>query len=433
MFSAPQVEILINEVSQNLHQLFGPNSKENRMNAWREVMEEVNKAGPTSHTIEECRVRWNNYRTALKRQVRRSHQTLHLLDTILSERDMRIVRYFVIDEEICAELEENPPDNLIIGAGPDGGPLSVSHNDRLPSSLLLSSEQPSTSQLPVASDGTTDFVRADESQQRPLDLNGKLEHLIKLQKCNNGLLTSIRDGICDSVDQQKEMLHMQKFMFTQETAKDYSGVYEVSLKRQKKRERHAEDRPLIQRGCREVEEFASGSTMAYRRGRNLNDELVHTTVEAERGPRGRFLIPPRKGNFPCLGCVCCRNLMKGHTFRHPLTGKQFPIRSRYTCNTSYVVYLLTCPCGLGYVGETTQEVKKRIVKHKSTIRTENKDSPVSKHFVELKHSVNQLRFRVIDHVPKQPRGRDRVLLLKQKELKWIQMLDTMAPKGLNLG
>ncbi|XP_066465116.1 uncharacterized protein [Eleutherodactylus coqui] len=230
MFSAPQVEILINEVSQNLHQLFGT-SIENRMNAWREVMEEVNKAGPTSQTLEECRVRWNNYRTKLKRQVRKKSEILHLLDTILSERDMRIVRYFHIDEAVRMELEENRPDNLIIEDDPDGGPLSVSHNDRLPSSLLLSSEQPSTSQLPVASDGTTDFVRADESQQRPKDLNAKLEHLIKLQKCTNGLLTSIRDGICDSVDEQKEMLRMQKLMSTQETAKDYSGVYEVSLKR----------------------------------------------------------------------------------------------------------------------------------------------------------------------------------------------------------
>ncbi|XP_066462015.1 uncharacterized protein [Eleutherodactylus coqui] len=244
MFSAPQVEILINEVSQNLHQLFGPNSIENRSSAWEKVMAEVNRAGQTSHTIKECKVRWSTYKTKLKRQVRKKSEILHLLDTILSERDMKIVKYFNIDEEIAKEPKGNPSDEVIVGDSPDGGPLSESDNDSW-SELFLSSEEFSSSNP----DGTTDFATADESQQRPLDSDAK-EQLIELQKCHNDLLTSIRDGIRDSVAQQKEMLHMQKkmlhlqkLMSTQETAKDYSGVYEVSLKRQEKKQIHGEDRP----------------------------------------------------------------------------------------------------------------------------------------------------------------------------------------------
>ncbi|XP_066462014.1 uncharacterized protein [Eleutherodactylus coqui] len=238
-FSAVQVERLITEISQNLDQLFKANSREKKISAWREVMKEVNKAGPTSHTIGECKVRWNSYKRSLKQKVRRSSESLHQLETILGKRDMRIVRYFHIDEAIRTELEENRPDDLIVEDGPDGGPLSGFHNDSL-SSLLLSSEESSSSNLSVALNGTTDLATADESPQQPLELEAKLEQLIELQKFTNGLLTSIRDGICD---QQKEMLHMQKLISTQETAKDYSGVYEVSLKRQEKKQRHGEDRP----------------------------------------------------------------------------------------------------------------------------------------------------------------------------------------------
>ncbi|CAJ0965397.1 unnamed protein product [Ranitomeya imitator] len=96
------------------------------------------------------------------------------------------------------------------------------------------------------------------------------------------------------------------------------------------------------------------------------------------------------------------------------------------------VYLMSCPCGLMYVGETTMEVRQRISKHKSTIRTNLTDLPIPKHFSECRHSVNQLRFRVIDGVPTLRRGGDRNLILKQKELRWISVLGTLQPKGLNL-
>ncbi|XP_066462009.1 uncharacterized protein [Eleutherodactylus coqui] len=231
-FGTLQVERLVTEISQNLDQLFKANSREKRNSAWREVMKEVNKAGPTSHTISECKVRWNTYKRSLKQKVAKS-ESLQQLEITLSKTDIKIVKYFHIDDAIGTELEENPSDD------PDGEPLSWTHNDSLLSSLLLPSEQSLSSNLPVAS-CTTNLTTADESQQRPEDLNAKLEQLIELQKCTNGLLTSIRDGICD---QQKEMLHMQKLMSTQETTKDYSGVYEVSLKRQEKKQRHGEDRP----------------------------------------------------------------------------------------------------------------------------------------------------------------------------------------------
>lgn len=48
----------------------------------------------------------------------------------------------------------------------------------------------------------------------------------------------------------------------------------------------------------------------------------------------------------------------------------------------------------------SQEVKYRITKHKSTLRKGLTDLPVPANFLEKAHTISQLRFRVIDGVPK---------------------------------
>ncbi|CAJ0927124.1 unnamed protein product [Ranitomeya imitator] len=156
---------------------------------------------------------------------------------------------------------------------------------------------------------------------------------------------------------------------------------------------------FLQRGLPSVVGFRSPPMMSFRRGRNLKDKLVRSDIGSERTLTQQFFGTARHGNFPCLGCACCNNLLKGEFFHHPHTGKKIYLKERYTCLSSYVVYMIVCPCGLAYVGETTTAVKVRISKHKSTIRTGLTDLPIPKHFVDMRHSVNQLRFRVIDSVP----------------------------------
>lgn len=78
------------------------------------------------------------------------------------------------------------------------------------------------------------------------------------------------------------------------------------------------------------------------------------------------------------------------------------------------------------------EVRLRINKHKSTIRTKQLDLPVAAHFNNMGHAVSQLKFKVIDGVALLRRGGDRQKLLFKKLLFWIFSLETMSPKGLNL-
>ncbi|OCT90306.1 hypothetical protein XELAEV_18018918mg [Xenopus laevis] len=97
----------------------------------------------------------------------------------------------------------------------------------------------------------------------------------------------------------------------------------------------------------------------------------------------------------------------------------------------FAIYVIKCPCGFLYVGQTTRQVRDRIREHKSAIKTKKVDQAVAGHFVELGHGIHQLKFQVVDHVPPLRRGGDRAKRLLKKEASWIRRLDTLTPNGLN--
>lgn len=190
---------------------------------------------------------------------------------------------------------------------------------------------------------------------------------------------------------------------------------------------------LLQMGCPDMEAFGIPPLMSFKRDKNLRDSLVQADIGSQKTKVAqRTLLPSKMGNFPCLHCSCCNNLIKGDTFTHPLSGKKFQIKQRFTCTSSYVIYMIICPCGICYIGETTQEVKCRIIQRKSTIRRGLVDLPVPAHFIAKSHTVSQLRYRVIDGIPRSRRGGDRQQILKKRELFWIYSLETLSPKGMNL-
>ncbi|XP_066441337.1 uncharacterized protein [Eleutherodactylus coqui] len=176
---------------------------------------------------------------------------------------------------------------------------------------------------------------------------------------------------------------------------------------------------VLARSHPDIVEFTDPPMMAYRRARNLKDRLVCTSSPGPSGSIQRTLAPIKNGNFPCLGCASCHNMVKGDSFAHPRTGKRFRIRGWYSCWSAFVVYLISCPCGLQYVGQTTTEVRKRMSNHKSNIRTRKLDLPIPRHFEDHNHSISQFRFMVIDSVERDERGGDRERRLKLLEAKWI--------------
>ncbi|XP_071986734.1 uncharacterized protein [Engystomops pustulosus] len=190
--------------------------------------------------------------------------------------------------------------------------------------------------------------------------------------------------------------------------------------------------PILHKGHPSVTEFQQPFLPCFKRPPNLKDKLVKADIgTTSKISRQSFLRTPKRGTFPCLHCAQCTNIQRGDSFTHPLSGKRYSIRGYYTCDTDYCVYLIKCPCGLAYIGETTQRIRDRICKHKSTIRLNNTLLPIPAHFLEARHSINQLKFQIIEHVEMPRRGGDRVGLLKKRESYWIHTLQTLQPDGLN--
>lgn len=142
------------------------------------------------------------------------------------------------------------------------------------------------------------------------------------------------------------------------------------------------------------------------------------------------------GFYPCRKCICCKTARISNRGMKSITNYEnetFEIREFITCNSSYVVYLMWCPCGLFYVGRTKRLLRVRISEHMSNIRNGFKYHSVSLHFKE-KHDQDPslLQFCGIDIVYPTWRGSNRVRDLSQRETRWIFLLKSLFPRGLNI-
>ncbi len=174
--------------------------------------------------------------------------------------------------------------------------------------------------------------------------------------------------------------------------------------------------------------FQETPVFAQKRAPNLSDKLVRADCCVR--PQ-HFLSSLPKGNFSCHNCVQCDAIIRGEYFSHPHSGRKFPVKSRISCRTKFVVYLLQCPCGLCYVGKTKRELRIRISEHKSGIRNFDEKSSVARHFNSAGHDVCSLRFQGIEEVKPLKRGGDREKALLQREAFWIHTLQTEYPKGMD--
>ncbi|OCT63932.1 hypothetical protein XELAEV_18045028mg, partial [Xenopus laevis] len=159
-------------------------------------------------------------------------------------------------------------------------------------------------------------------------------------------------------------------------------------------------------------------------GQTLRDKLCPAEPRKSNKSQSLFQGPPKKGTFPCLSCICCSSIIKGENVHHPISGKGLKLHTYATCESSNVVYLLKCPCGLVYIGQTFCPVKERIKEHRSNIRNfkagTQTDTSISRHFSISKHNLSHLKWQVLDVICKPKRGGNILKLLLQEEANWIK-------------
>ena len=123
-----------------------------------------------------------------------------------------------------------------------------------------------------------------------------------------------------------------------------------------------------------------------------------------------------------------------HMFRSSVTGKTYKVigSGGWSCSTSNVVYLVTCQCcGLQYVGETSQALRKRMNNHRANIKS-LKPQFLYKHFTSDGHKLEDMFVQPIESIVVSPNEQASTYSKRlEREEFWIRELKTVYPYGLN--
>ncbi|CAJ0965267.1 unnamed protein product, partial [Ranitomeya imitator] len=121
--------------------------------------------------------------------------------------------------------------------------------------------------------------------------------------------------------------------------------------------------------------------------------LENYLVRADVGSSNKEIKTKSFCPLLAMGLSPCSNISKSDSFTQPRSGRRYSIKGHFTCNSSYEIYLIKCPCGLGYVGETTQHTRDRISQHKSTIRCGRTLLSIPAYFLHNNHSIALLKYQ----------------------------------------
>ena len=140
-----------------------------------------------------------------------------------------------------------------------------------------------------------------------------------------------------------------------------------------------------------VTQFQNPPVLALKQPPNLRSLLVRSKL-----PKGSNDGP--QGNTPCgnARCLVCKSMMTSTVIHVPGIDKTIH-PGPFNCNTSKVVYFITCnlcPSG-NYISETQTSFRLRFNNHKSTIRRRVLNFPVSQHFNSPGHNISNLRFFIL--------------------------------------
>ena len=154
------------------------------------------------------------------------------------------------------------------------------------------------------------------------------------------------------------------------------------------------------------------------------------------GNPNRLGTNPSKRGFPFCNETKCRYCPKLNRSGHIIsktTGLEHRCMEKISCRSSNVIYCITCKrCKMQYVGQTYKRVKDRFVAHFYNIE-EASDTSVARHFSQNDHNgVFDLEISVLEFIKKPPKSEAGATIRNRTERRWIHLLRTKAPQGMNI-
>ena len=174
------------------------------------------------------------------------------------------------------------------------------------------------------------------------------------------------------------------------------------------------------------EVFPEGTIKAtYRRGKNMKEMISPSLFPITRQTTGSSIS---KCNRKCD--ICDNFLVFENFFISNATSRKYRIRGNLYCNSSNVIYLITCSsCNKQYVGSAVK-FKERFRLHKSDISTGKDRCGVGKHFLQKcnHNQISNLKVQLIEQVDCNMQNRDSKLWMREKY--WQAQLFTLT-HGMN--
>lgn len=171
----------------------------------------------------------------------------------------------------------------------------------------------------------------------------------------------------------------------------------------------------------------------FRRNTALKDTFAPSSINPPETKIGMF--GNLKGFFPCKRCKLCKTskTVSTSSFSSNVTSKRYEIDEFITCGTIGVICLLICPCGLQYVGRTTQALKVRINEHLTNICKGFIGHSVSRHIRECYgRDHSQLKIIAIEKYSALWRGSNMKRQISRRETQRIFDLCSYHLMGLNI-
>ena len=98
----------------------------------------------------------------------------------------------------------------------------------------------------------------------------------------------------------------------------------------------------------------------------------------------------------------------------------------FTCTSSNIIYCISCSkCCKLYIGETGRRLSNRFAEHLRSVRNNDVDKPVARHFNAANHSISDMKICAISPISGGNDSR------KRHKKRLIFKIGTIHPHGLN--
>ena len=117
-----------------------------------------------------------------------------------------------------------------------------------------------------------------------------------------------------------------------------------------------------------------------------------------------------------------------------VTNRSYRAMSNVSCRSSNLIYCVTCQrCNKQYVGQTSLRLKARFVHHYYSVDKGDVTKPVGKHFSQMNHrGTDDMLIHVLEFIKKPPSSEVAAKIRDKVEKRWIHLLRSPAPQGLNI-